>query len=307
MAGQCVPAPNCAGLPAKCGPAKDESCCATATTLPGGASEVFYRVCDASKTTVHGTSCSYSYPATVSSFRLDRFEVTVGRFRAFVEAYNAWRAAGHPKAGEGGDPNLQGGSSAWDPSWPLPASASALINALSCGGGQSWALTPTETSETLPMNCVTWAEAMAFCTWDEGWLPTEAQWAYAAAGGGENRAYPWSVPPASLAVNSSMANYNGNVGAPVGVGSYPAGQGKWGHLDLGGNVYEWVFDGVSADPPGLPSVVCNDCADFTAGASRRMRGGYYTYDQRYMRSSFSSNDNAAARRTSTGFRCARKP
>src|SRR4051812_49712045 len=59
--------PNCEGLPAKC---NDESCC-TASNIPGG---TFNRLNDT------------KLPATVSDFRLDVYEVTVGRFRSFVNA-----------------------------------------------------------------------------------------------------------------------------------------------------------------------------------------------------------------------------
>ena len=42
------------------------------------------------------------YPATVSSFRLDRFKVTVGRFRAFFKAQHA----SLPRGGTGAHPGL---------------------------------------------------------------------------------------------------------------------------------------------------------------------------------------------------------
>lgn len=36
-------------------------------------------------------TCQTSYPATISDFRLDRCEITVGRFRKFVEGYPGYR------------------------------------------------------------------------------------------------------------------------------------------------------------------------------------------------------------------------
>ena len=63
-------------------------------------------------------------------------------------------------------------------------------------------------NESLPINCITWYEAFAFCAWDGGFLPTEAEWNYAAAGGSEQRAYPWSNPPTSTTIDCSHANYD---------------------------------------------------------------------------------------------------
>ena len=50
-----------------------------------------------------------------------------------------------------------------------------------------------------PRETVNWYEAIAFCAWDGGFLPTETEWHYAASGGSAQRAYPWSSPAGDLA------------------------------------------------------------------------------------------------------------
>jgi hypothetical protein len=70
-----------------------------------------------------------------------------------------------------------------------------------------WADPPDAAHANLPMNCMNWYEAFAFCAWDGGRLPTEAEWNYAAAGGDQQRAYPWSSPPGALVLDAAHASY----------------------------------------------------------------------------------------------------
>jgi len=72
------PGVSCLGMPNNCGNNGDDSCC-NSLLVPGGS---YFRSYDLAGDSISGDT---SYPATVSSFRLDKYEVTVGRFRAFVE------------------------------------------------------------------------------------------------------------------------------------------------------------------------------------------------------------------------------
>jgi formylglycine-generating enzyme required for sulfatase activity len=154
----------------------------------------------------------------------------------------------------------------------------------------NWTNSPG-TNESRPIVCESWQEAFAFCIWDGGRLATEAERKYAAAGGNEQRVYPWSSPPSSTVIDSSYASYNcTGDGSAAGdcaitdliiVGSKPRGNGRWGHADLAGNVFEWIQD-FSADYV----VPCNDCADLNNGTWRIIGGSGYGYDVSYMKSSF---------------------
>jgi sulfatase modifying factor 1 len=256
---------SCIGLAATCGPTGDWSCCGS-PLVPGG---TFFRSYD-------GTPeyPNMGFPATVSAFRLDKYEVTVSRFRRFVNAGLGTQPS-PPLAGAGAHATLA--DSGWDPTWNarLSADTTALVAHLNCGAPlQSWSDVPGS-NESRPINCVTWLEAMAFCAWDGGYLPTEAEWNYAAAGGSEQREYPWPNTPDGL-VDCSYANYAANAPCsyseghlmPVGSES-PKGDGRWGQADLAGNVFEYTLDW-DTEPYTNP---CNDCANVTPGTLRMIRGG----------------------------------
>ncbi len=253
--------PNCVGLDPICGPTLTGDCC-DSTMVPGG---TFSRSYDG----VSAGATDPGFVATVSSFRLDTYEVTVGRFRAFVAAY----PASAPALGAGKDAN-NAADPGWNDAWnitTLAPSQNALISGIkSCGAGTTWtdgAAGPV--GESKAMGCISWHEAFAFCIWDGGRLPTEAEWNYAAAGGNEQRVYPWSSPPSSTAIDSSYAIYD-NAPSWGTVGASPKGTSRWGQADMAGNVWEWTLDWAKTPYSITP---CNDCANFIDTGMHVARGG----------------------------------
>jgi formylglycine-generating enzyme len=248
------------------------------------------------------------HTAIVDTFVLDKYEVTVGRFRQFVAAYDAWHnAGGNPQIGAEAHPKIPG--SGWTESWvpfpnELPADAAALRNDLSCSETtQNWT-SEAGANEAFPINCVSWFEAFAFCLWDGGRLPTEAEWEYAAAGGDENRLYPWgSAEPTGIdTVNALVGQDKTLIGPRVAVGRAQAGAGRWGHLDLEGGLEEWIFDtykynAYGSDKNGNP-VPCDNCASTDPSPIDRVtRSGSWASTKEFLRSAarFAYAPNLATR------------
>jgi formylglycine-generating enzyme required for sulfatase activity len=323
VAAECTPPPSCDGLATNCGSSSNESCCAS-PLVPGG---TFFRSYDGVTKELYADYTKKDSPATVSDFRLDKFEITVGRFRKFVAAWNGgWR----PLTGNGKHQHLAGGSGlldasgsyeqGWDASWTK--SVSPTDAHLHCGGSSStspW--TPSAgANENRPVSCLNWYEAYAFCIWDGGFLPSEAEWNYAASGGSEQRVYPWSSPATSTAIDCSYANGylrtdgNGGIGSctdpihPNDVGSYsPKGDGKYGQADLGGNLTEWNLDWIDFTVPY--STPCSDCSSLTRTAEgyRGVRGGAFEDGSEHMTASYRDGHAPTDRLERAGARCARAP
>ncbi len=289
-----------------CGPSK-ESCCTT-LDVPGG---TFDRSYDYDR-----DALITSAPATVSDLRLDKYEITVGRFRKFVGAVIAgWQ----PSPQSGKHTHLNGGQglsnsaatggyeTGWDLSWPLPKTAVDWTRMLQCSGAfQTWTAVPAD-NEDRPINCTTWFATDAFCIWDGGFLPSEAEWGLAAAGGAEQRINPWSSPPSSTTIDCSYANFSYTcTNATLNVGSdSPKGDGRWGHTDLVGNVAEWTLDWFASY-----QVPCIDCAWLTApgppqAAYHVARGGAFDGVGQGRSGNCVNDDSAAC--YEEGARCGRSP
>jgi formylglycine-generating enzyme required for sulfatase activity len=278
------------------------SCCES-PIVPGGTFDRSYDVAS------DGRYPDMTHPATVSAFRLDKYEVTVGRFRAFVDAGMGTQTS-PPAAGAGAHEKIAG--SGWDESWnaSLATNTAALVTAVKCDSTyQTWTDTPAA-NEHRPMNCITWYEAMAFCAWDGGYLATEAEWNYAATGGDQQRAYPWSSPASSLTLDGSYASYNcvgdGTTSCAVtdlvAVGTKPLGDGRWGQSDLAGNVWEWTLDWYATY-----ASACTDCANLTPASNRVIRGGSFGDNAPVLRAGNRDNVPPARRSADFGVRCARTP
>lgn len=319
------PPPSCDGLAKTCGPNASDDCCATAL-VPGGSFSlglVDYDTRDAAGPPTN---------ATISTFRLDKYLVTVGRYRMFIQAVltQAW----FPQPGSGKHVHLDGGALAGEPGWAsafgtIPGTKPDWDNALgSCAGlyvpaGASYTPNPQAGTENRAINCVSWPLAYAFCIWDGGFLPTYAELDYASAGGGEQRIYPWSSPPDSGAIDWLHASYSepqynctgdplydGAAHAPcepgdyVVVGSKSLGNGRWGHADLAGYFDELTLDCASTFDGGA----CNDCVhDVVCASGQRVtHGGNYGDDKDGIHTELRRVEDAPGHEWE-GFRCARPP
>ena len=129
-----------------------------------------------------------------------------------------------------------------------------------------------------PVVNVSWEEARAFSRWAGGRLPTEAEWEYAARGGGREQKYPWG-DEAATCERAVMGDCGYEPTAPV--CSKPAGNTRQGLCDMAGNVWEWVQDSYHASYVGAPA---DGSAWEDAGSVRVIRGSPWYNTAENMRS-----------------------
>jgi formylglycine-generating enzyme required for sulfatase activity len=160
------------------------------------------------------------------------------------------------------------------------------------------------TQSRLPVGGVNYHQARGYAEWAGKRLPTEAEWEYA-AGGKESRKFPWG----NEAPDETRANYGGKFGVKP-VGSFPKGQTPEGVCDLAGSVSEWCADYYSysdeyyrkAPPGGL----AKDPQGPDRGYTRMFKGGCFGTATPLALSVFRRHDRPPLNASRClGFRCVR--
>jgi formylglycine-generating enzyme required for sulfatase activity len=171
-----------------------------------------------------------------------------------------------------------------------------------------------------PVINVSWPDAVAYAEWlsaetgKQYFLPTEAQWEYAA------RAATDTPFASGGCLHTDQANYNGvfdyaACGARTGIfrgQTLPATAlppNRWGLYHMHGNVWEWVSDcwaPAYAVKPGIPPTAEEPARAPTRTCGRRvMRGGGWRFEPGYLRSAARLWSEPDTRNADIGFRVAR--
>ena len=149
----------------------------------------------------------------VDDFWMDRFEVTNGQFKEFVDQ------GGYARRELWREPFLEGGSSV-----PWEEAVGRFRDATGRPGPATWSSgTYPQGQADFPVGGVSWFEATAYAAFAGKRLPTVYHWYRTAALG-------------RFADILARSNFDGR--GPVRVGSYD-GLGPFGTYDMAGNVKEW--------------------------------------------------------------------
>jgi formylglycine-generating enzyme required for sulfatase activity len=198
-----------------------------------------------------------AHPVTLPAFWIDRTEVTVGAYRACVDAGACSRP---PKTSptctyDGVDPEL-------------------------------------------PVSCVHWRDADAYCRFMGKRLPAETEWEYSARGPYAT-AFPWGTLASCSNAVTLVVDQSANTCQPhpSRVGTHPGGASIWGVLDMSGNVEEWTADWYVESLGSGPAP--------RSGSAHVLRGGGWLSTPSMSRTTTRDWGSALEAGPNVGFRCAK--
>lgn len=160
-----------------------------------------------------------------------------------------------------------------------------------------------------PVVYIDWGMAKAYCEWRGARLPTEAEWEKAARS--ENSfIYSWGDEFACHKGNFDDENEIDSYVVPGGlncdgykdtapVGSYPAGASAYGIMDMNGNVWEWT----NSQSNPYPYIAGDGRESPTSDSMRVVKGGAFTANDYFSRSSNRRFLSPVIAEDVTGFRC----
>jgi formylglycine-generating enzyme required for sulfatase activity/serine/threonine protein kinase len=157
--------------------------------------------------------------------------------------------------------------------------------------------------DDLPINCIDWHQADRFCAWQEGRLPFEDEWEYAARGA-TARPFPWGddMPGCVLA---ALDGERCRLDKPSPVGSWPLDISPFGVLDMGGNLTEWTASEHDTYPPDGPVPALRRAPAAPTSSYRIRRGGSWMVPALGARMTIRLPTEKDATLAAAGFRCAR--
>lgn len=231
-------------------------------------------------------------------FLLGKYEVTVGQFKRFVDE------TGYRTVAE-----KQGGG------WVYDNSKKHWVKK----SGAYWKNPGTEVYDDYPVSLICHEDAEAFCQWlskreqRQYYLPSEAQWEYAARGGKNGNRYPWgddypdgrkmNIADRQCIVPWADRTVDDGHGTLAPVGSYDPNDFRL--YDMTGNVWELCSD--VYDPKAYEQFKSGTAADPVIsgrGKKRPVRGGSWAFGPGTARNAFRFGIEADTATDMSGFRVA---